>query len=490
MAVGVAAVAFGARLWVVLHGHGFYNLAGYDQGVYYAAADAMVHGFRPYGAFLLLHPPGIMLFLSPFAALGSVTSDSTGMAVARFAVILLGALNAVLVTWIARRFGLVAAVAGGLFYALWAPVVLLENQTRLEPLGNTCLLLALLGLLRRRAEPVSARVQLLAGAALGAGAAVKIWGAVPLLVVLGWQLLDRGWRAVVTATAGAVAAATVICLPFFLMAPDAMFRMVVTDQLGRTRSHVTLVARLYSIISLDIATPNSRLSLTLLAAVGVLAITAMLLVWRERSARVVVALLLAQTALLLLAPSYFPDYAAFVAPAAALTFALAAQRVAVWLAQRGRALQIAGVAVLAAGVVIAAVRLVPLSVGSRNPFPGPAPSEASEQQRCLVSDTPIALIEMNVLSRDLSNDCMVHVDVTGYTYEGEIGLGANDLPLARAKNAAWQKQILGYLRSGNAVILARGKSTGLSSASKQEITRWPVLTRIDGYTVFARNPRQ
>ena len=489
MAVGVAAVAFAARMWVVLHGHGFYTLTGYDQGVYYAAADALVHGFRPYGVFLLLHPPGIMLLLSPFAALGSVTSDSTGLAVARFAVILLGCLNAVLVTWIARRFGLVAAISGGLFYALWAPVVVLENQTRLEPFGNTCLLLALLGLLRRRTEPVSARAQFLAGAALGVGAGVKIWGVVPLLVVLGWQLLDRGWRAVVTVTAGAVAAAIAICLPFFLMAPDAMFRMVVTDQLTRSKSSIAMITRLNSISSLGNSAPGSRLSQIAMAAVGVLALSAMLLVWREGSARVVVALLLAQTALLVLAPSYFPDYAAFVVPAAALTFALASARVAVWLAQRGRVLQIAGVAVLSAAVVTAAVRMVPLSVGMRAPFPGPQLSEAVEQQRCLVSDTAIALIELNVLSRDLSNDCILHPDVTGYTYEGELSLGPDDKPLTRAKNAAWQKQILGYLRSGTAVILARGKGTGLSSASKREISRWPVLARIDGYTVFARKPK-
>lgn len=487
--VAIAFVAFAARIWVVVHGHGFYALAGYDQGVYYAAADAFVHGWRPYSGFLLLHPPGIMLLLSPFAALGSVTSDSTGMAVARFAVILLGTLNAILVTWIARRFGLVAAVAGGFFYALWAPVVVLENQTRLEPFGNTCVLLALLGLLRRRAQPVSGRVQVLAGAALGAGATVKIWGVLPLLVVLGWQLLDCGWRSVLKVAAGAVAAVTAICLPFFLMAPDAMFRMVVTDQLDRPAIRSDLVSRLYSLSSLDFSTPFSRSSAIMLAAFGLLALTAMLLAWRERAARVVVVLLLAQTALLLQAPSYFPDYAAFVTPVAALTFGLSSARVALWLAQRGRGLQIAGVAVLSAAVLTAAVRVVPLSFGYRTPFPGSQLGEAAEQQRCLVSDTPIALIEMNALSRDLRNDCKVHVDVTGYTYEGELALGPGDRLLARSKNAAWQRQVLGYLRSGNAVLLARGKGTGLSRASRRVIAQWPVLSRIDGYTLFARRAK-
>jgi alpha-1,2-mannosyltransferase len=487
--VAVAVVAFGARMWVVLRGAGLNALAGYDQGVYYAAADAFVHGLRPYDGFLLLHPPGIMLVLSPFAALGSVTSDSTGMAVGRFAFILLGTLNAVLVTWIARRFGLVGAVVGGLFYALWAPVVVLENQTRLEPLGNTCLLLALLGLLRRGAQPVSTRAQVLAGAALGAAAAIKIWGVLPLLVVLGWQLLERGWRPAVKVGAGALAAATAICLPFFLMAPDNMFRMVVTDQLDRPPLPTTWIARLYSLTSVDLWMIHSRRSLIIAAAIGVLALTALLLAWAERSARVVVVLLLAQTALLLLAPSYFPAYAAFVVPAAALTLAVASARVSVWLAQRGTVLRIAGVGALSAAVVAAGATLVPIKIGAVRPFPGPQLDAAAGQQRCVLSDTPIALIEMNVLSRDLRNDCIVRVDVTGYTYEGELALGPNDQLLARPKNAAWQKQVLGYLTSGNAVILARGSGTGLSRATKRAIARWPVLSKIDGYTLFARKAK-
>ena len=97
---------------------------------------------------------------------------------------------------------------------------------------------------------------------------------------------------------------------------------------------------------------------------------------------------------------------------------------------------------------------------------------------------------MNVLSRDLRNGCPLHPDVTGYTYEGELALGPQDQVLARRKNPAWQKQVLGYLTSGNAVLLARRRGTGLDRASMQTIRRWPVLARVDGYTLFARGPSQ
>jgi hypothetical protein len=98
----------------------------------------------------------------------------------------------------------------------------------------------------------------------------------------------------------------------------------------------------------------------------------------------------------------------------------------------------------------------------------------------------MALIEMNVLSRDLRNGCTVHVDVTGYTYEGAVAHGLNGIKLSRRKDATWQKQVLAYLTSGDAVILARRNGTGLSRASKRDLERWPILAKIGGYTLFAR----
>ena len=56
-----------ARLGEVLHGAGLTSDLGYDPGVYFAAADGLVHGRVPYRDFVLLHPPGIMLAVAPFA---------------------------------------------------------------------------------------------------------------------------------------------------------------------------------------------------------------------------------------------------------------------------------------------------------------------------------------------------------------------------------------------------------------------------------------
>ena len=61
------------------------GIDGYDDGVYYSAADAVVAGEAPYRDFVLLHPPGLIYLLTPFAALGPLVGDANGWATARVA---------------------------------------------------------------------------------------------------------------------------------------------------------------------------------------------------------------------------------------------------------------------------------------------------------------------------------------------------------------------------------------------------------------------
>ena len=66
-AITIAAIAFVVRLVPVLRGGGLFGIGNYDDGVYYAAATGLIHGRLPYQDFLLLHPPGMPLLLTPFA---------------------------------------------------------------------------------------------------------------------------------------------------------------------------------------------------------------------------------------------------------------------------------------------------------------------------------------------------------------------------------------------------------------------------------------
>jgi alpha-1,2-mannosyltransferase len=214
--VVIAAGAFAVRFLLLADGGGLHGLQGYDDGVYFTAADAFVHGRWPYRDFVLLHPPGIVVALSPFAALGSLTSDATGLAVARLAFMAIGALNAVLVYALVRRCGQVAGVAAGLFYALWFPAAYPERVTLLEPLGTLTLLVALVLLQRGSVRGLDVWA---AGAALGACLAVKIWDIVPVLVVIGWAMLHTGRRTWLRLWVSTAAVAALLYEPFLVTAP-------------------------------------------------------------------------------------------------------------------------------------------------------------------------------------------------------------------------------------------------------------------------------
>jgi len=141
--LAVAFVAIALREALVARGGGLHASFGYDTSVYYAAADAFIHGRMPYSDFVLLHPPAIMLVLTPAALLGHFTNDHVGFYSATIGFTILGGVNAALVAWVARRWGLARgpALAGGLFYATWLGAVAAEFSCRLEPLGNAFLLL-------------------------------------------------------------------------------------------------------------------------------------------------------------------------------------------------------------------------------------------------------------------------------------------------------------------------------------------------------------
>ena len=153
------------RLVPVLRGGGLFGIGNYDDAVYYAAATGLIHGQLPYQDFLLLHPPGMPLLLSPFALLAQLIGDPYGFAVARLAWMVLGAVNAVLIWRILRPVGMIAAVFGGLGYAVFYPAVYVEKSTLLESPATTALLLAMLML-----QPLVHDSSLPRGKAFAAGA--------------------------------------------------------------------------------------------------------------------------------------------------------------------------------------------------------------------------------------------------------------------------------------------------------------------------------
>ncbi len=473
MLIGV--VALGVRLMPVLSGTGLYALASYDGSVYYTAAAGLAHGLLPYQDFLLLHPPGIAIALFPFALIGQHVGDEQGLAVARVAWMVLGAFNAVLVARILRPVGLAAMLVGGLFYATFVPALRIERVTSLEAVAATCILGAMLIASQwQRGVPARAPSALLAGAMLGLSAGVKIWGVAIVVGVVVWAVRVVGVRRALQVGVGAVAGASVICLPFFLAAPAAMWRMVVLDQLGRHRTAHSILSRVTDMAGLQRAV-SSTTGLVVAALIGLLVVTAVLAV-RTQAGRLGVAVLSATLVLLVSTPTWFLHYSGLSAAPLAVVIGAAAGVAAGWIRHRPLRL-IAGVAVLAALGTYA----LNVPTPSGKSFPARELSAGlAGVTGCVTADDPSALIALNVLQHNFQQKCPLMADLGGYTYD----LHGPGNSLSRPRDPAWQQHLVSYLASGQAAILIRfHQHSGLSVGTVNTIHNWSVRSRVGSYVL-------
>ena len=464
-AVLLGALAFVVR-WLASGGlAGLRSERVYDDGVYYAAAASLLHGVVPYRDVLLLHPPGIVLALSPFALLGSWAGDAVGYESARIAFMLVGALNTVLVTRLAQRWGARAGVVGGVLYAFCAVAAISEGTTLLEPLGALSLLGGVL-LLVRSAEAGAARwVAPLGAVVLGLGLVVKIWDVVPVLVVLAWQGWRHGWRRGLRLALVAGGTAALVVLPFALAAPGPMFRYVVLDQLGRARWSLTATDRLAAILGVE-TIPGTAMTggdRILLAALLAVTLVGALAAWRARRGRVWVVLAVMQLAVLLESPSYLDHYGMYAAPALVLVLAAGSSTLP---ARRG--LRWTG-AVAAAACALVVVTTAPDLTPDVLPFPADAVRAQLPPTGCTTADSPGGLALADTLTPDLERGCRVPVDPTGFTYDRGPRL-PDGTRVPRLDNPVWQEYGIEYLTSGSAGLLLRPVGDGFDPTTCAALT--------------------
>ena len=382
----------------------------------------------------------------------------------RIAFELLGGLNAVLVLLTLRRFGLPAAVVGGLFYAVLYPAAYDERTALLEPIGSTGVLVALLILSRIRPGVTSPRWFVVAGVALGIAIDLKIWYIVPLLVIVAFATGGR-----LRVFLGAVAAVFVGYLPFFLAAPVKSFTQIVLDQLGRKRGG-TMIDRFESFLGVDGSGPYSTVphmgsqtaALLCVALLG----AALLAVLADRRAWIYATLLVTSVMVLMASPSYFEHYASLVAPPLALVVGVTAGRILGLIRERPR--RLIALAVMLVAVVALNLRHDLKGADQTVPVAG-LQAAAQKVQGCIYSDEPTLLAIMGVLTRDLDHGCAVQPDMSGISFDPS-GHPPGQPRIARTKNAVYQGLALQYLRSGSAFIALRS-GAALSDATKQELAR-------------------
>lgn len=444
--------AFLVRFFSLLSAGGFDAVLGYDDGVYYGAATAFNHGLIPYKDFVMVHPPGILLILSPFTWLAHLTSDAIGLSVARIFFMFIGATSAYLIYRIGRRYDRTTGVIAALIYSVWMPVVRIERTPYLEGIGSLALLIALY--LLPKATTAWRRV-LIAGAVLGLAVSTKLWFALPVVIIFLWLLFSKQFKSAIIFGASSLLTFGIVISWFWYNAGSRFWELILTAQLNRGGNGVGSFSRINQIFNFTSFAflNNKKLQFSVGIALLAIIIIPFIKYFRKRDQGILIlALFAAQFLVLMQTPVFFNAYPSFVAA----TFAL-----------------ISGITLgaihrnILTGVFILALVAVGI-YGSLTQAPGrDLPTQVEQLQfkdaKCVTTDSPAVLALTNTLTRDLHNKCNLIFDVSGTIYGINHGLNPNNYSATKRRwhSAEYQAEVEKYLASGNIVILARRSEDGL-----------------------------
>lgn len=221
--VGVVALGWLLRAYPLLAAAAQRIPVDYDDGVYFSSAALLWHGALPYRDFIFVHPPGILLFLAPSAALARALDPTLGFIASRWMTTVIGAVNIALVGRLALRWqGPIAGLVAAVVYAIHPEISTYERGPYLEPaLNMACLLAASFWLRGSNGGRWAA-----AGAACGFACAIKTWGLLWLPACLASLPDGRRSRAAAHLLLGAVGAFAIVVLPFAWAAGSELFRQV------------------------------------------------------------------------------------------------------------------------------------------------------------------------------------------------------------------------------------------------------------------------
>jgi alpha-1,2-mannosyltransferase len=472
----IALIAFLVRAIPVLVGGGLDGYLAYDDGVYFGAAIALVHGELPYRDVLLLHPPGMVAALVPFAVLGSTVGDAPAFATARVAIMAVGAINTILAGLVAGRYGRAAGVLAAALYATWNVAAVGERTTDLHAPQHLLVLIALLLL----AGPGRIRIGrgVAAGAVLGLATSIQLWQGATLLIAVWWlgvRAVDgRELRTVICAAAGAFATFTLVAGPFLAVAPEAMVRQSILDQLGRPHTGVGIADRL---LVLEGGAPRASLPPALRAFIPVplvlataLAGLALLLAtaWKRSWTRPWVALSFLQASIVLTTPSFFSDYGAFIAPATTVALATGLVVTGAWLiAHRVRPRVVVTGFVVLFVVLVASSAVLPRG----RPLPLDALRADLATARCVAADAAAVAVLTGTLRRNAEHGCRIVVDPTGIAYDTDRGRRYPTPHSWRVHAPGYQAAMEAWYTGVDAAVFVRPRSNDLTKAVSAAVRR-------------------
>jgi hypothetical protein len=387
----------------------------YDEGPDFGSAVLLVHGVLPYRDYVLVHPPGITLLMTPAALLSRLASTAWAIAAARILTALASTGAVVLGGLIVRHRGVFAVAAACGLIAIYPASVQASHVVLLEPwLVLFCLVAALLAF--DGDSPVSGGRLMWAGVALGFAGAVKVWAVIPAAVLLVLLLASR--RGTGRYLVGVAAGFLIPVLPFAVMAPGRFFDDVVKAQLVRTSARISLSYRIDQLAGLGwlhLGTFFSEIAAVIMMAAAA-ALTGAWLAARHKPPpleRFVVATAGLVAVAFLVPDDFYYHYGAFFGPFLALALALSAARLIGkpgWLRR------------VAAGAAALAVVVLPIAVPGAESVPEStytaaigALTRVIPPGACVVSDQASLLISAGRFVSSVP-DCVPVIDGFGSSY--------------------------------------------------------------------------
>ena len=277
--VATTAVALGLRLFQLSSPGHLLGVTEYDDGVYLGAALRLVHGVLPYRDFVLVQPPGLILAMTPVAALAKWTGTAWAMAVGRILTACVGAAAVPLAGRLVRHRGLLAVLITCGILAVYPDGVAAAVTVLQEPWLVLCCLAGAVAVFD--GDRLTGSWQRLAwgGAAFGLAGAIKIWAVIPVLVIAG--LSARRPRRAAVFLGGTAAGFLVPVVPFAVLSPGTFYHGVIVAQLVRVDDvRVSAWTRLTSLTGLDGLTPVSDQAVLIASiAIPVLVVAAFAGAW-------------------------------------------------------------------------------------------------------------------------------------------------------------------------------------------------------------------
>ncbi len=476
-----------------------FNVPGYDGSDYYGTSVLLLRGLSPYHSYVLLQPPGITVLLTPFAALGRLTSTVTGFEAARFFVFMVSALNILLLGFLLRwrsTWSLCVALALACFYG---DSLIAESSVMLEPFLVCATLVAFVLVFRHERFQGSRFAWLVAGVALGLGTSIKIWE-VLVFVMLLLPAVRLGRRVVVSYLVGYATSLGAVSLPFFVLAPSQFIHQVVIDQATRSASgSIGVVARVANLVDFSNFAGRHRIDLrfVVVAVVGITALVVLLSVVRQlatpgnggRLQRAGITHLEATSFVLVLillaafvsARQYYSHYGAFMAPFVAIVVSSVTVRVLGVSYLRRITVLLVIVFVLVLGVSV--VRQI--IIGRQQPKVTDALAKVIPANACTLSWNPAPLVLSNRLSAGDAS-CPVVLDIYGSEIYLTGGYGESKVD---AKNPIVQRQLLSWMDHSQYVVFTSTVQTNADlgrTAKRYLSTHFVGLRRVDDLYVFRR----